>query len=309
MQTRVGNIVGTDGGGNGAHITDVLHDGCQGNGSDGDYGGDQHAHIQRIIEDGQRSFLPDNGQTEPLCSVDGGGNVCPGSGIDNHGSQIRGNHTQQNGNNLDHALAPDVADYHDEDGNQSNQPVAGAVIDSALCQRKTDADDDWAGDDGREVAHDLLDTEDLEEQCQNQIQQAGNGNTEAGVGQGNVLAGSGDQAVGTQKRKGRTQKSGDFAAGDQVEQQRTQTCKQQCGRDIQAGDGGNQHGCAEHCKQMLHAEKQHFGRAERSCVVYGFLNFVLVFHSFLLSFLPMRAKKKRPGHLRDSEPPSLNFHR
>ena len=170
VQTGVSNVVLANGGGDGAHIANMLHDGCQGDGSDGDDGGDQHAHIQVLAKDGQCGFLPNNGQADPF----GLGNLCdhigPGSGINDHSNQVGSHNTDQNGDDLDHAFAPDVADDHNSDGYQGNQPVVGAAGDGGAGQSQADGDDDGAGDNGREELHDLLGAENLEQQGQDQVE-------------------------------------------------------------------------------------------------------------------------------------------
>ena len=55
-----------------------------------------------------------------------------------------------------------------------------------------------------------------------------------------------------------------------LEQQRAQTCAEQCGADAQAGQQRHQHGCAEHCKHVLCAEDQQLGRAKLFGIIDAF---------------------------------------
>ena len=123
---------------------------------------------------------------------------------------------------------------------------------------------------GGEEAHDLLGAKELKEQCQHQVNEAGNGHAEAGVGQRNILTGGGGETVGAQEGEGGAQESGDLPAGDQVEQQGAQACEQQGGGDIQTGQGGDQHGSAEHGEHMLQAQDQDLAGAQSLCVIDGF---------------------------------------
>ena len=267
MQAGVSHVILFHGGGNGADVADVLHDSRQRDGSDGDNGGQQHTAVKILAEDGEGGVAPDHGQADPIGLGHGLGNVGTGGGIHDHGEQVGAENAQQNGNDLHHALAPDVADHDDQDRDQRDPPVAAAVIDGGTGQRQADADDDGAGDDGREEAHDFLRAEELEEERQNQIYKTRHGNAEAGVGQRNVLSGSGDQTVSTQKREGGAQECGNLPSGDQVEQQRAETGKEQGSGYVQSGDCGNQNRCTEHCEQVLQAQNQHFGGTQSTCVI------------------------------------------
>ena len=147
-----------------------------------------------------------------------------------------------------------------------------------LPQGQADGEDHGAGDDGGEEAHDLLGSEHLKQQGQHQVHKTGNGHAEAGVGQGDVLAGGGDQAVSAQEGEGGTQERGNLPPGDQVEQQSAETGEQQGGGNIQAGDGGNENGCAEHGEQVLHAEQELLGAAQSAGVVDGFIDRIGICH-------------------------------
>ena len=152
---------------------------------------------------------------------------------------------------------------------------------------------------GGEEAHDLLGTHQLEQQCQHQIQCAGDHHAAQCVGQlfltGHTgeLAGVqiGNRLKAAQEGEGRSQERRHFELGAQVEQQRAQTCKQQCGLDgqgqaITGHQNGDQNGGTEHGKQMLQTQHQHARHAQLSGVVDGLLAEILLHVEFLsFSFL------------------------
>ena len=234
----------------------------------------------------EHGVVPDHGAAEPLGLGHGRHHVCPGGGIHNQGEHIGAYHTQQNGNDLYHALAPDVAGHHDENGHHGNQPVGAAVADGGAGQRQADADDDGAGDNGREVAHDLACAEGLEKSGKHQIYKTRNRHAEAGVGKQLCIGGAvrqhgSDGGIAAQERKGGAKEGGNFPAGDQMEEQCAETREQQGGGHVQAGQGGNQHRRAEHGEQVLHTQNQCLGGAQLSYVVNRFV----VFHkNMCLSF-------------------------
>ena len=63
----------------------------------------------------------DPGGRSYLCEID-----LAGKG----GADIRSDNAQQNGNDLDHALAPDIADHDDDDRDQGHPPAGLNVIES-----------------------------------------------------------------------------------------------------------------------------------------------------------------------------------
>ena len=286
MEAGVLQIVALAGGGDGAHVADVLHHGGQRQRHDGHGGGHQHAGVQvGAGEQAEQGVLKLEGQAQPR-GLDYLGEVHIAADGTHH---IGGDDAQQDGDDLDHALAPDVAGHHDQNGHQSDGPVGAAGIDGGLGQGQADADDDGAGDDGGEVAHDRLSAEHLEQGGQDHIHQAGAGHAEAGVGQhlgigdGGVAGGvgqhGGDGRVAADKGEGGAQESGDLHLGQEVEQQGAQACEQQGGGDGQAGQRGDQHCGAEHGEHVLDAQDQHLGGAKDA----GVINGVILIH---LSFLP-----------------------
>ena len=189
---------------------------------------------------------------------------------------IGNDHTHQNGDDLEHALAPDAEDNDGAQSNKCQQPVAGGVGHGRGGQRQTDADDDGAGDHRRQEPHHAANANYLNDQCQGQIQHAGHYDTAAGVGQlfahrhvgKNAGVQLGYRFKATQKCKGGAQKCGDLQLGAQMEKQRAQTGADQGDLNgkafalkIVVYQNGHQNGGAKHCKHMLQAQQQHLGDA------------------------------------------------
>ena len=252
MQAGIFNVVAVTGGGDGGHVADVLDHGSQAQRDDGDGGSQQLVRVDvaggKEAEDG---LLHLDGQGEPLGFGDVLNKVVTDGRVSDDRDDVGTDNAEEDRDDLDHALAPDVGGDDDSDSNNGDPPVASAVIDGGGGQGQADGDDDGAGDDGREEAHDLLRAEELEEERQNQIYKTRHGDAEAGVGQRDVLSGSGDQAVSTQECEGGAEECGNLPSGDQVEQQRAETGKEQGGGYVQSGDCGNQNRCTEHCEQVL----------------------------------------------------------
>ena len=219
-----------------------------------------------------------HGQADPGGGLDGGEVDVAGQG----GDQVGGHDAEEDRDDLDHALAPDIADDDHEHGHEGDAPVAHAAVDRGGGQVQADTDDDGAGDDGREVAHDLAHAEGLEGGGQDAVHESGAGHAKAGVGQKLRIAARGDGEVAAEEGEGGAQEGRDLLLGDQMEQQRAEAREQQRGRDAQPRQGRHQHGRAEHGEHVLQTEDQHLGRAERARVVHGVGVQVLV-HSISLS--------------------------
>ena len=262
MQAGVGQVIAFTGRADGADVADVLDHGGQSQGDDGDHGADQQAGVA-VAEQGEHGAFHFNGRADPSGLFHQGEVHVAG----NSGHHIGGDNAQQDGDDLDHTLAPDVADDDHDDGHQSDGPVLGAVVQGAGGQGQADADDDGAGDDGREEPHDLLCAEGTEEGGQDDIQQASDGDASAGIGQQFCLTLGGDGLIASQEGEGRAQEGGHFALGQQVKQQGAQAGEQQGGGDAQAGQNGDQDGSAEHGEHMLDAQHQHSRCAQRSGII------------------------------------------
>ena len=273
MQAGVSDEVLAGGGGDGGHVADVLH-----HGGDGDGGHHQDGGQVKLCQD---EVL----QAHEVGAADLGEVHLSGD----QGHDVAAYHTQQDGDDLDHALAPDVGHHDDGDGHQSQPPAGGGVGDGGAGQVQADEDDDGSGDDGGEEAHDLLGTHQLEQQGQDQIQGAGHHNAAQGVGQLFLAAHAGELAhiqaghrlKAAQEGEGGAQEGGNLQLGAQVEQQGAETGKQQGGLDGQGqtvlGDqDGHQHGGAEHGEQVLQAQHQHPGNTQLPGVVDGVLSKVFL---------------------------------
>ena len=268
MQAGILDEVLAGSGGDGGNIADVLHHGGDGDGRHHKDGSDIKLGNHKVLQAHQLGFVH-SGEVHLA---------------EDQRHDVADHHAQQDGDDLDHALAPDVGHDNDHDGHQCQPPVGGRVIDGGTGQVQTDQDDDGAGDDGREEPHDLLGAHQLEQQGQHQIQQSGHHNAAQCVGQ-LLLAGHVGELTDVQLRhslkaaqegKGGTQESRHLKLCAQMEQQRTETGEQQRGLDGQrqavgADQNGHQHGGAEHGKQVLQAQQEHTGDTQSSCVVDGLL--------------------------------------
>ena len=73
----------------------------------------------------------------------------------------------------------------------------------------------------------------------------------------------------TEECERRAEKGRNFHSGNEVEQQRAQTGAQQCGGNVQTGNGRNQNSGAEHGEHMLQAENQDFRLTKAFGIVYS----------------------------------------
>ena len=269
------------GGGDSGHITDVLHHGGDGDGGHDDDGGH--------IELGQDDLL----QAHQLGLAHGGEVHLMGE----NGHDVSAHNTQQDGDDLDHALAPDVGNDDDGDGHQGQGPVGAGVQHGGAGEVQADEDDDGAGDDGGEEAHDLLGTHQLEEEGHQQVQEAGHHHAAQGIGElfsaGHIGVDAGLQTghgfKAAQEGEGGAQECGDLELGADVEQQRADTGEQQRGLDGQgqavAGhQDGHQNGGAEHGEHVLQAQQEHPGHTQLPGVVDGLVAKVFLHGKTSLSF-------------------------
>ena len=261
-----------DGSADGGDIADVLHHGSQCDGDDGEQRADElraavngkQAHSLLVQGDAQPSGLGD------LLEVHCAGDQC---------HCVGDQHTDEDGQDLDHALAPDVAHDDGAQCHKSQQPVCLTVGDGRGSKDQADRDDDGAGDHRREELHDAADAKGGDQQAGHQIDQTGERDGSAGVGQ-HLGVGNSQVAVGisqhggnngeaTQIRKGGTKECRHLLFGDEVEQQRAQTGTQQSGGNAQAGEQRHQNRCAEHGKHVLHTQNKHPTGAQLFGVVYA----------------------------------------
>ena len=156
VQTGILDEVLAGGGGDGGDVADVFHHGSDGDGGHDEDGGDVKLGDDELLQ-AHKVGLTNLGEVHLT---------------EDQRNHIADHHTQQDRDDLDHALAPDVGHDDDHDGHQCQPPVRRGTGDGGAGQVQADQDDDRAGDDGREEAHDLLGAHQLEQQRQHQIQQA-----------------------------------------------------------------------------------------------------------------------------------------
>ena len=263
MQAGIGDEVIAGGGGNGGDITDVLHHGSDGDGSHDQHGGHVELGDDELLEADQVGLTHGGEVHQGLHDAVGIRQLgTAGGGDDRH--NVAAYHAQQDGDDLHHALAPDIGHHDDGHGHQGQPPAGGGVFDGGAGEVQADHDDHGAGDDGGEVTHDRLGPQHLKEQSQHQIQETGDDDAAQSVGQLQfgvqpVIGGHGGHGgEAAQVGKGGTKESGDLELGAHMEQQGAQTGHQQGGLDAQGqavalNQNGHQHGGAKHGEQMLQA--------------------------------------------------------
>ena len=283
MQAGVFDEVLAGGGGDSGDVADVLHHGGDGDGRHDKDGGHVELGDDELLQTHDAGAVYLGKVDQGLHHAVGVRQLCA-AGRGDQSYDVAAHHTQQDGDDLDHALAPDVGHDDDGDGHQRQPPAAGGVGHGGAGQVQTDEDDD-----GGEEPHDLLGTHQLEQQGQHQIQQTRHHHAAQCVGQ-LLLAGHGGELAAVQigyrleaaqKGEGRAQERGDFELSADVEQQRADTGKQQRGLDgqgqaVAADQDGDQHRCAEHGEEVLQAQQEHPGDAQLPGVVDGVLSEFLV---------------------------------
>ena len=261
----------------------MLHHGGDGDGGHHQNGGDVELGDDELLQ-AQETGIVDFGEVDQgLHHAVGVRQLCAaGRGDQSH--DVATHHTQQDGDDLDHALAPDVGHDDDGDGHQRQPPAVGGVGHGGAGQVQADEDDDGPGDDGGEEAHDLLGAHQLEQQGQHQIQQAGHHHAAQRVGQ-LLLAGHGGELAAVkvgngleaaQEGEGGAQEGGHLELRAHMEEQGADAGKEQSGLDVQGqtvllDQDGDQDGSAEHGEHVLEAQHQHLGGAQLPGVADGFV--------------------------------------
>ena len=187
VQAGVIDIVVADGGADGGNIANVLHHGSQCDGDDGEQRTDE---LRAAVNGEQTHSLLVQGDAQPsgfgdLLEVHCAGDQC---------HRVGDQHADEDGQDLDHALAPDVAHDDSAQCHESQQPVGLAVGDGRGCKDQADGNDDGASDHRREELHDAADAKGGDQQAGHQIDQTRECNGSAGIGQ-HLGVGNGQVAV------------------------------------------------------------------------------------------------------------------
>ena len=178
VQAGVLDEVLPHGSGDGGHVADVLHHGGDGDGGHDQDGGQVklgHAAgevLQEGLEAQHGVFAGEQGAAGKAGEIDH-----PGA----QGDHIAADHAQQDGDDLDHAAAPDVGHDDDGHGNQRQPPAAGGVGHGGGGQVQADEDNNGAGDHGGQEVHHAVDTHGLDDGGEDHIQQAGDDDAAAGI--------------------------------------------------------------------------------------------------------------------------------
>ena len=263
MQAGFGDVVAVAGRADGRHVADMLDHRGERQRHDGDDGRDGQPCIEVRTDDRKHRLIPGERQADPRRL----GHARKVHLSRDRSHEVRSDHAQEDGNDLDHALAPDVGDDDDGDGHQCDGPVRGRVRDGRAGQDEPDGDDDGPGDHGRKETHDPRGAEHFEQRRQHEVQKARARHAQAGVRQQIGLAVRRDGRIARDERERRAQERGHFALRDEMEQQRAQAREQQRRGNGQAGQRRHQDGGAEHGEHVLQPEHRHLRLAELSCVV------------------------------------------
>ena len=150
----------------------MLHDGGKGNRHDSQNGREHQCGVT-ILKHSQNGLLLMDGEAYPCrigqrCKVDHAHEGC---------NDIRHDDTQQNGDNLDDALAPYRRDDDGDDRDNGQQPVGLTVSDGRAREHQSDGDNDRTGNNRWEVLQNLLHAKRPDERSHDKIHQSGAGHT------------------------------------------------------------------------------------------------------------------------------------
>ena len=135
-QTEISDVVLAGGSADSHNVADVLNHGSNGN--------SQTGNDSISIELGQMEV----GKTNPCSSAD----TIEGNSAHDDGNDVGNDQGDQNGDDLDHALAPGIADDDHEDRNNTESPVGQQVVNSRASKVNTDEDDQRAANNRRGTA-------------------------------------------------------------------------------------------------------------------------------------------------------------
>ena len=274
MQARILQVVDPGRGGDGAHVADVLDHRGERDRQDGDDRGDHQAPVG-VLEHGEGRIVPAERQADPGGFLHLREIHLAEAGSDDVGAE----HTEQDRHDLDHALAPDVADHDDQHGHDGDPPVLAAVLDGGAGQGQTDRDDDRTRDDGREKTEHPLGAESGEQAGEHEVHQRREEHADAGVGQRSrevkSLLGTHlrDGGISAEERERGTQESRDLELREYMEKQGSDTCEEQGRGDGETGDHRYEDSGPEHREEMLEAEDGHLARAKGPGIVNCLLYF------------------------------------
>ena len=302
VEARILNEVLAHSGRDGGHISDMLHHGGNGNRRHNQNAGEVKLG-NRTGEVGDERLEAQQAHALQSAEVQhgagsAGSSVCDNGcakGVGNNRHNIRAHHAQKNGDNFDHAFAPDVGRHNDGHGHHCQPPAGGSVVYCGGSQVQADEDDNGACYHRRQEAHDLLHAHRLNNSGQDHIEEARHHDAAHSVLElfsrlhGGILAGAhfchGLETA--QECKGGTQERGNLHLGADVEKQGTETGKEQRCLDIQRqtialDQNRDQHRGAKHGKHMLQPQNHHLGHAQLPRVING--GVLLMVHDFLPLF-------------------------
>ena len=167
MKPRVFDEIAVNRCGNSRNIANVLH-----HGSNGDRCHCKDCSNVKFAEEEFRNTY--DRRTCYSCKAEDSTSicVCHTQGIHDQGNHIRNNNTHQNRNNTEHSNAPDVEENNSSKCDQSKDPVLGCVADCRRCKAKTNTDNNRTSYNRRQITHDALYANYLNDHCKYQIQKS-----------------------------------------------------------------------------------------------------------------------------------------
>ena len=284
MQTGVLDEVPAGGGGDGGDVADVLHHGGDGDGGHDEDGGDVELGDDELLQADQVR-LADGGEVDERLHHAVRVRQLRTAGGGDERDEVAADYAEEDGDDLDHALAPDVGDDDDRHGDEREPPAGRGVVDRGAGEVQTDHDDHGAGDDGREVAHDLLRAEHFEQQREHEVEKTRDHDAAECVGElfiaahtgvfAGVQLGDGLEAAEVGERG--AEERGDLHLGADVEEERAEAGEEQSGLDgkrqaVALHEDGDEHRRAKHGEHVLQAQHQHSGGAQLAGVIDGFVS-------------------------------------
>ena len=278
----------------------MLHHCCKRDWHDRDNCADCLPLIRDIAE---HHTLFGDGQTDPVRLNDG----LEINSADTNGNDIGNNNAHQNRNDLEHAPAPDIADDDNGKRHDGKKPVLLAVIHRGTGKAKTDGNNNRAGYNGREKAHNFFYRENGKERSKNKINKASKHNAEICIRQhfrvwGAVRQQRRNSGIAAEESKGRAEKRGNFKFGYQMEKERAETRHQKRCLHIKPGEQRHQNGCSKHGERVLKTENQHSRSAKCSGIIdalfaeHGLFTFIFLCHRSSLRIISNKpARKSLPG--------------
>ena len=230
----------------------MLHDGGEGYRHYSDDGREHEVPVGSV-EDSEYGGLALERQSEP------GGvfELLETDHTEAHRNDIGTDHAKEYRHNAEYSPTPDVGDDNDKYGQYGYGPRLRAVGDGATRQRQTDGDHDGSCNDWWEETKYLPAAEKFNESCKDEIDHSRAEDADTGIVEREFLSHSDlhahalDRLVSANEGEGGAEESRHLKFGDEVEDECSDTCEEQSGRDGQSCDDRDEDSCAKHGEKVL----------------------------------------------------------